>query len=499
MKKRYVSIWFRHLLTDWLLRQQPELKDTPYVVTMTQRGQMIIIAANPTAEAAGIETGMVLADARALLPEIVNFDEKEGLAEKLLNVLGAWCVRYTPCVSVNLPDGLILDVTGCTHLKGGEIDFLKDLVIKLRGFGYNARAAMADTIGAAWGVARFARKSPIVSPGKMTAALAYLPPAALRLSEHTTERLKKLGILRISELYNLPRPVLTRRFGKEIVMRLDQVLGMMDEKVLWKNHVDPYREDLMTPEGVATAEGIAAALKQLLGRICHRLHEDEKGLRGLLFDCFRVDGFVETVDIGTNRPSRNARHLFKLFENKLDKIEPALGIEQFRLSASGIEPLNLTQDTMLGGGTLQDSEVKEMVDRLSNRIGPNSVNSYVPRERYWPERSVKAVSFSEVSGAETWPQNLLRPIRLLKKPEPIEVTAPVPDYPPMLFRYQNRVHRVKKADGPERIEREWWLEKGPSRDYFKLEDEDGNRYWVFRSGHYMDGEPSRWFLHGLFA
>lgn len=500
MKRRFVSIWFRHLLTDHLIRQQPELQKIPFVITEMSKGRLVVVAANDVAEKSGVYPGMVMADARTLEPQLINIDHKPDLAAKLLKAIGEYCTRYTPYVAVDLPDGIYLDTTGCAHLWGGEAGYLKEIITRLRSKGYDARGAMADTIGAAWAVSRYGTERPLIPVGECKPAIKGLPPDALRLDSKSVARLKKLGFRRVSQIIDLPRSSLIRRFGKEISLRLDQALGNIEEKIVFLRHIDPYVEDLPTPEGVATAEGIAAALGILLDRLCKRLHDEHKGVRTLVFDGFRVDSKVETIEIGTSRPSRSSKHLFKLFQDKLDKIEPALGIEQFRLSATKVEDIAQSQNVLLDqAGSFDDNDIKEMIDRLSNKYSEDRINCVIPQERHWPERSIKAVSFSDAQIEAKWQETQLRPIRLLRRPEPIEVTAPVPDYPPMFFRHGGRLHRVKKADGPERIECEWWFNKEEPRDYFKLEDENGQRFWVYRRGGYSPENPAHWFLHGYFA
>lgn len=499
-QKRYVSIWFRHLLTDYLIRKDRELKYIPFVVAGPSHGKMMVLATNALAEDEGVYVGMVLADARALVPQIENFDDKPELAERVLGNLAEWCVRYTPNVAVQSPDCLILDVTGCAHLWGGEHNFLKELVTKLRSFGYDARAAMADTYAVAWAVAHFAKERPLVPVGGGRAALAKLPPAALNLSDDIVSMLKRLGIRKIETLYDMPAATLNKRFGKEITLRLSYALSVIPEKFVFKPYVEAYIEDLPTPEGVAKAEDISGALEILLEKLCTRLDAEQKGARSLVFTGYRLDGNVETVEIGTNTASRDRHHLYKLFENKLDTIEPALGIELFTLSADQIEDINFDQKGMLDKSVSFDSpNIRHLIDTLGNKFDPRRLFRFVPRERHWPEQSLKATT-SLSQGDEThWQTHKLRPIRLLPRPELIEVTAPVPDYPPMLFRFRGKMHRVRKADGPERIEKEWWIEKGSARDYFRLEDEVGQRYWVFRDGTYQDNANPNWYLHGFFA
>jgi len=213
-----------------------------------------------------------------------------------------------------------------------------------------------------------------------------------------------------------------------------------------------------------------------------------------------VDGKMVQVDISTHRPSRNIPHLFKLFEIKLGDIEPALGIELFIIEALRVEDHSPLQERLWEStGGVEDEQVAQLADRLAGRFGPDHIHRYLPAEHYWPERSVKSASSLQEKPAISWRSACMRPLHLLAVPQPIAVTAPIPDYPPMLFRYKGNLHKITKADGPERIEQEWWLQDGEHRDYYIVEDEEGCRYWLFRSGHYDAEKTYQWFIHGFFA
>ena len=497
MPKRFVSIWFRHLTTDWLALRRPALRETPFVLAAPDHGRMVIVAANAPAETQGICRGMAVADARAILPSLPVFDDKPDRGPKLLTALAAWCIRYTPLASVDAPDGLLLDVSGCAHLWGGERPYLKEIVTRLRTSGYDVRAAMADTIGSAWAVARFGQISPIVDSA---GALLSLPPAALRLETPILERLYKLGLTQIGSFARMPRSALRRRFGPALLLRLDQAFGREQEMILPLEPVEPYQERLPCLEPIVTATGIEIALQRLLEKLCHRLREEGKGMRTAIFKGYRVDGKVEKIEIGTTRATHNTDHLFKLFGIKIPTIEPALGIELFILEAPRVEDASPLQEKLWEGARgLEDVELAELLDRLTGKLGAHIVHRYLPDEHYWPERSTRPAAFLQEKSPTDWKDDRPRPTQLLSRPEPVEVTAPIPDYPPMLFRYRARLHKIKKADGPERIEREWWLEEGEHRDYYSVEDEDGRRYWLFRSGHYAGDKAPQWFLHGFFA
>ena len=290
MPKRFVAIWFRHLTTDWMIRRQSGLRDTPFVFAAPGRGRMIVTAVSSAAQSKGIIPQMVVADCRAILPTLQVLDDIPGLAEKLLHALAEWCIRYTPVAAVDLPDGLILDISGCAHLWGGEREYLKDIVTKLRAYGYDVRAAMADTIGTAWAISRFGHTKAIIEPFGQAEALLPLPPAALRLEVGIIERLEKLGLHQVRSFINMPRRTLRRRFGDSILTRLDQALGQEHDAITPVVPVQPYQERLPCLEPIRTAPGIEIALRRLLETLCERFVKEGKGLRTCIFKGFELMG-----------------------------------------------------------------------------------------------------------------------------------------------------------------------------------------------------------------
>ncbi|MFL5740866.1 MAG: Y-family DNA polymerase [Flavisolibacter sp.] len=500
MSKRFVSVWFPHLITDWFVISNPSLRGKNFVVTSIVHGQMMVTAANPSALAQGIETGMVLNNARALVSDLVVLDEKPGLKENLLKRLALWSVRFTPFTAIDLPDGLILDASGCSHLWGGDQNYILEIGLRLRERGYQLRIAMTDTIGSAWALSRFGNPPLVIEKGKQTEALLNLPAASLRLPMETTELLNKLGLHRVSDFLHLPRPSLRRRFGHVLLQRIDQALGNEEENIEPVRIPEPYSERLNCLEPIITHTGIEIALKKLLEMICQRLQKEEKGLRSAVFRAYQMNGAMAQIVIETGRSSSHAEHLFKLFEIKLPILQPESGIELFVLEAKRIEDHGARQEKFWNlSPDAQHIQLTELLDRLSAKYGAQNIQRYIPDEHHWPERSFQpASSLSEVE--ETiWKQDRPRPLQMLTKPEPILVTAPIPDYPPMLFRYKGKLHKIVKADGPERIEQEWWIQQGEHRDYYYVEDEEGCRYWIFRLGHYDAPETKGWFLHGYFA
>lgn len=500
MSKRFAAIWFRHLKTDWISIRKPELKDTAFVLALPDHGRMRITEVNAVAKTKGLYAGMVVADAKVIVPDIKVLDDKPELTHKLLTNIAHWCIRYTPVASVDFPDGIILDISGCAHLWGGEEAYLRDLLNKLKGFGYHVRAAMADTIGAAWAVSRYGKVKAIITSDEQKQAISGLPPIALRLDIAIVERLHKLGLHPISRFIDIQRSVLRRRFGQQILLRIDQALGKEEEIIEPVVPVSPYSERLPCLEPIATKEGIEIALEKLLQTICKRLQKEGKGLRNATFTGYRIDNKLVQISIQTNHPSYTLKHLFKLFELKIGNMEPAAGIELFLLEASKIEKVSPVQETFwTSNSSMESRELTELLDSLQNKFGNDIVHRYLPDEHYLPERSVKLSQSIKEKPAIPWRTDKPIPILLFKEPQTVEVTAPIPDYPPMNFRYKGKLHVIKKADACERIEQEWWLDGGLHRDYYIVEDEEGKRYWLFRAGHYHEIEKPKWHLHGVFA
>ena len=459
---------------------------------------MVITALNAVAEAKGIRCGMVVADAKAVTPDLQVLDDKLDVPEKLLKRIAEWCIRFTPAVAHDLPDGLMFDASGCAHLWGGEEAYVLDIEKKLRTRGYDVRVAMADSQIVAWGSCRFLKQS-VIPTGRTLEALLKLPPEGLRIDQSISSRLHQLGLHHVKQFISIPRPALRKRFGPTLLEQLDKALGLQLDVINPVTPIQPYEERLPCLEPIANASGIEIALERLLEKLCNRLRDDQKGLRIARLICHRIDSKVVHAEITTNRPSQNNKHLFKLFDFKLPAIEPGPGIELFILQALKTEDIQPQQERMWDHAKgLSDETFSELVDRISSKTGIESISRYLPAEHHWPERSYKKTLRLDDVPLTEWRVDKPRPLYLLQHPEAIQVTAPIPDHPPMLFIHNGKVHNITKADGPERVEQEWWLQEGQHRDYYTVEDEEGGRYWIFRKGHYHD-KISQWFLHGFFA
>lgn len=470
---------------------------------------------------------MTLADARAVLPDLVTLPSDARADAAMMERLARWCGAYTPWVSLEGPDGLWLDVTGCAHLRGGEQALLDDLLERLKGYGFSVRGALADTPGAAWALARCGEERAVVPSGKTRDALAPLPAAALRLDSETLSKLSRLGLRRIGDLYALPRISLANRFRLEVVQRLDQALGRLAEPITPRPHERPYRERIAFPEPLVQASDIAEALKLLLQRLCTRLRQAHYGCRSLEFHCHRVDGATQSLEIGTARPMRDPKQLARLFAEHLGGLDPAFGFEALVLKASGVEPLGAIQEAITVGeegdgeasaGTADESGTAHLIDRLGNRLGFDRVLRLQAVASYLPERAYRALPASESLSAGVHADEVenddsqhktrpLRPIRLLQRPEQVETLSLLPPgepgMPPAVFRWRRIRHRVRAAEGPERLTPEWWQGdpgwRGGTRDYWRVEDEAGGRFWLYREGPLRSGVPVTWFLHGFFA
>jgi protein ImuB len=445
----------------------------------------------------------------------------------MLDILAAWCGRYTPWAAVDVADppgsgGLFLDISGCAHLFGGEAALMNDLLARLGRSGFAAHAAIADTPGAAWAVARHgARAAAIVAPAEHRAVLAPLPVAGLRLPEAAVRDLERLGLRHIGDLYRMPRAGLAAFASGAAMRRLDQALGVAAEPITPRQPVPAHTARLAFAEPIVAADTIARAMRCLLDQLCSALERGHCGARQLKLAIHRADeaaagkGTGPTITVGTSRPARNPEHLMRLFADRLGGLDPGFGIEVMVLAAESVEPLSPAQIALNrpddwtssrwnGDAAGAEEEIAELIDRLGNRFGFAEIMRLLPRESHWPERAVAIrAALDPVPAVTSWPPDRTRPVRLFAPPEPIEATAPVPDDPPVLFRWRQVVHRVRCADGPERIAPEWWRTAGEDpddpRDYYQVEDVAGRRFWLYRQGLYRAARAPRWFLHGLFG
>jgi protein ImuB len=474
----------------------------PAVLALSIGNQRLISAVNPAAEAQGLMPGLALADARAQVPNLVVIPaDPEGDAAALLR-LAQWCSRYSPWTVPHGVDDILLDITGCAHLAGGEDKLGADLIERLAQRGLTGRLGIADTIGGAWALAHGGESAVnIAASGDTRVALAPLLVRWLRLDQEIVAALERLGLRRIGDLYPLSRADLAVRFDPILMARLDEALGTAKEPLSPLPPRPPRWARRCFAEPIATPEDIAAATQLLLETLCRSFAEEALGARLLMLALHRVDGESVSLAIGTARPSRDVGHLMRLFAERLGQIDPGHGIEDMVLAAKTVEKLEAKQLALPATASSSVDDIAPLIDRLANRLGARSVGRLLPHDAHLPERAQRFV-FAFAPVGESWDGKKQRPVRLLPRPEPIEAVAPVPDDPPRMFRWRRRLHQVVRAEGPERIMGEWWRgsrEAKLLRDYYRVEDQDGRRYWLFRSGHYRPAVRARWFMHGFFA
>lgn len=496
---------------SWRLNGRPE--EPPVVYAGRRDNGMRLLALEEGAETAGLKCGQGLAEARAICPNLIVIEEDPAADRRFLEALGDWCDRYTPLVGLDGADGLFLDITGCAHLFGGEEAMLKDILTRLTQMGMAVQGAISGSPGLSSALARFDANR-IVGDGETETVLAPLPVTALRLDDSTVQALHKVGLKQVGDLMEAPRAPLARRFGPRLLLRLDQARGEDEEAISPRRPVAQLSAERRLTEPVVAQDDILA----LTAQVAHALQPglEARGAGGRVFDLvlFRIDGKVFHLSAGTARPLRDPNRIARLFAERLnavrDELEAGFGFEILRLNVLHHETFDSLQSDFAGDDRQQGS-LADFVNQVSARLGPECLRVSQLRESHVPERAVlplpaldHALSRKPLPEAAplglTWP-SLERPVRLFNHPEPLETFAvEIPDGPPMRFRWRRLTHKVLRAEGPERLAAEWWIdgEEAPARDYFRLESDCGQRFWVYRQGFYGDIVP-RWFMHGIFA
>ncbi len=511
-----MSVWLPHLPIERLKRKSktgPWSADRPFALVGSEERGLVLTALNAQAVTAGLYPGLGLADARAMCPELLTAPAEPGNDRDCLLALARWSSRYSPSLNVDGDDGLWLDVAGIPHLFGGARALLADMARHLARLGFSARLALAETLGGAHALARFAPSAAIVIPqSKIREALSSLPVEALRLTEETTRLLRRLGLKRIGQLYDLPRTSLERRFhardvAEAVLNRLDQALGCREEIRAPLFPAPDYTAKLPCPEPLITHEGLVAGLAHLAQALADTLARAGRGAKRIRLAIYRADGSSAMIEAGFTAPARDPSHFTRILQDKIDTIDAGFGVDLMTLAAVITEPLLPAQSSFATSDKRRRQG--ELIDRLANRLSRGAVRKLLPRASHLPERA--QVMASALDSAVSWPEQRAadkpqRPLLIFVTPEPLEVLAEVPEGPPARFTWRRVTRRVVKAEGPERIAPEWWRElacvsKSRSRDYYRIEDDEGHRYWVFRDGLYQDNatEVPTWYLHGVFG
>jgi protein ImuB len=532
--------------------------EPPFATVTASGGRRLLAALNPTASKAGLAPGMPLPDALSFVPGLVTAPADPAADRAALTRLAEWCSRYSPWTAPDETDGIKIEITGSAHLWGGEAALVADISRRLLRQQIAHRIAVASTLGTAWALARHAADAgapALPTPQDERAALAPLPVEALRLDPDTVQGLRRVGLRHIGELYPMPRDALARRFGangleNSVAYRLDQAFGDLPEPLSPLGETPSRRVRLSFAEPIADPADLARAIERLVEDLAARLAREGMGARRLALGFHRVDGRVEHIRLGTARPTRDPRHLAKLFAAKLDTIDPGLGVEDMILAVFAADKLEPEQPGLAGNSPeAATHDMASLLDRLGNRFGLDALSRLEPRASHIPERASIYVPADEEQSNKlsvipgrghkpASPESMNtglwkmdsglaakrrpgmtsrefagngrkppRPVRLFRPPEPIEAQWVLPDDPPFRFTWRRRQHRVRHADGPERIAEEWWIEDSAAdprdsgdqvRDYYRVEDEEGRRFWLYRAG--LPGDPPpRWFVHGIFA
>lgn len=459
------------------------------------QGGVRLTAVSAEAAADGLVPGLTVAEARALVPALLVGDADPLGDAADLQRLALWCRRWTPRVAADGEDGLLLDITGCDHLFGGEGGLVTDIAARLGRAGIGHRLGLAGTPAAAWGWTRYrpARSTPVLRPEEAVTALGRLPTDALRLPPDMAVALGRVGLRRIEDLLRLPRAPLAARFGRELLDRLDRLTGAAADPLTPVEAPGSWGARLALAEPISRREDFEEAASRLLAELAEGLRTAGRGARALRLSLFRVDGSLQVLEIGTGRPSRDPRHLLRLFRERFDRIEPGFGVEIVTLEAAETNPLPPEQTETDSGGA--GTALPELVDRLRTRAGGKAALRLSVCDTHVPERSVALRPYEEDVPLPDDAGEGERPVLLLSPPEPIQGDG-TGEAVPEAFYWRGRRYHVGLVEGPERIRSEWWRDRDAVRDYYRVQEIGGRRFWIFRRrGSALDG----WFLHGLFA
>ena len=515
-RRRYLALWFPYLAANRLRRLEGKplsgVRDEPPLVFVEkQRGALRLAGGDGRAAIAGLRPGLTLADARARIPSLRVADADPAADARCLAQLALWCDRFTPLVAIDPPDGLILDVTGVAHLAGGDAALHRAVAGGLRRLGFAARATLAATPDAARALARFGEAT-VVLPGMDEAFTRVLPVEALAFDPAVAGALRRAGLCTLGDLAARPSLLFSARFGEDLARRLARTLGQEDARIVPLRPLPDIVVTRQFAEPLGHREGLEATILGLAEEAARTLEARGEGGRFFELALFRSDGDVRRLAVETGRPVRHLAAVLRLLRERLDSLadplDPGFGFDAVRLAVPLAEPLSPAQAS-LDGKALADDTLDALIDRLAVRLGRARVQRFHPRDTHHPVREARALPAQMSASGETalWrvPEQgepPARPLQLFEPPQPVEALAEVPDGAPLRFRWRRVLHEVARAEGPERIAPEWWREPeaAVTRDYFRVEDTEGRRFWLFRRGLYgTETDGPRWYLHGLFA
>jgi protein ImuB len=483
--------------------------DLPLVIVEKIKGAMRLVALSRQAKRAGLVVGLTLADARARIPDLWVEEADPRADAALLDAIAEDCGRVTPVVMADAADGLMLDITGSEHLFGGETKLRLGLSHRLRRAGLHARTVIASAPDTARALARFGRTA-IVPPGGESAAVRSLPIAALGLPEKDRTAISRAGLKTIGALIDRPSQLFSARFGEAMTLRLRRLQGAAPAPLTPRRAIPLLWAERRFADPIGRSEDIETTLADLVRETCARLSERREGGRAFEASFFRADGAVRYIVVETGRPLRDPAAVLRLFREKLealaDPLDPGFGFDLIRLSLPATEALGTVQSG-LDGRAVEDDAVADLADRLATRFGADRVLRFLMEDTHNPDRAARTVpaSFNPMTSA-VWPapeegEPPLRPTQIFNPPHLIEIRlVEVPDGPPRRFSWRRKDYDVLHAEGPERIAPEWWrAPNAATRDYYRIEDAEGRRFWLFRAGFYGGNEKPAWYLHGVFA
>lgn len=551
--RRILSLWFPRLGAERLLRLSRGTIDVPLAVVRDENNMQVIASASGLAAAEGITAGMALRDATAVCPTLLTRKQDAPAEAAFLAGLRRWAGKFSPWVAEAPPDGLVIDLTGCAHLFGGEASLMEQAAADCQDLGLSVQAGIADTLGAAWALARFAQgaisarsgdaidqeayatraraakrrrhwtkggaapnpkassnvQGRIAPPGGTRAAIAPLPITALRLSEAAITGLARLGVRQVGDLAGLPRAATARRFGRDVVDRLDQALGVTPEPVSPARAPDHFAVRLSFPDPIGLEADILAAIDRLLEPLCDKLRTRGRGARRVRLQAMRVDQASEVIEVGLARPAAEPDRIRPLLSLKVGDIDSGFGIDVLRIEVTAHEPVhNHTHAGHAEAAALgvrrkvaqaEGVGIDDLIGRLGARVGLEAITRLHPADSHIPEKTATVMGAAWVEPAQEWPEpDAIRPL-LMWPPEP--VMADDDPMPPVSFRWRGQTHALAEARGPERIAPEWWLDdpawRSGLRDYWQVVTEKGDRLWLYYA---HGGEMSAgWFAQGRFA
>lgn len=504
--RRYLALFFPYLPAERLSRTAPRPPDAPLVFAEKRRGALCLASVGADAEALGLVPGLPLADARARVPDLAVVAHDPACDLLWLDRIAEGCGRYTPLVALDPPDGLILDIAGCAHLFGGEAALVADVESRLDRLGMTVRAALGPTADAA----RALTRHPAPPAPDETAAVRRLPVAALDLEGEATRALLRAGLRTIGDLASRPMASIAARFGAEAAGKLRRILGDAPSPLAPRRTPPPVAAARRFAEPVASTTHATTVLAELTAEAIAEMRARGKGGRAFHATFFRSDGLARTIAVETGRPTRDPALVMRLFAERIDglrdPIDPGFGFDMIRLAVPRLEALGASQ-LRLEGGAVRRAAIDDLTDRLAVRLGRGRVRRLRPADTHIPEQAQLELPATDAAPPQPWPaapdgEPPQRPFYLFDPPQPIEVIAEVPDGPPQRFRWRRALHAVRLYEGPERIAAEWWRRRdnrGLTRDYYRVEDVQGRRYWLFRHGLYDEKDGPRWYIHGLFA